>query len=283
MKAGFNLLLWTGNVTEEHLPLIEQLASWGVEGLEFPIFDPNGSPWEKLAAKLKELNLGSTAVAVMPEGTSLISEDAAQRKAGVEHLKRVTDAAAKLGADNICGPIYNPVGALIGRGPNADEKSRCVDCLREAGEYAAQAQIDLVVEPLNRFETFFLNTQADTVALLERIGLDNLGSLYDTFHANIEETDIVEAIRTGGKWIKHVHTCANHRGTPGDDHIPWTDTFNTLQEIGYDGWLTIESFGHRIPELAGATCIWRQVAPSEEHVVKEGTRHIRNVWKACKA
>ena len=280
MKVGMNLLLWTAAAGEEHLGLIENIKAWGFDGVEFPMFDTAGSPWERLAQHLKDLEMGCTAVGVLPEDASLISEDSDARRRGVDFLKAAIDSCVTLGADTLAGPIYHPVGALVGRGPNEDERARAVECLQAVGEHAASAGIAVSVEPLNRFETYFVNCQADSRAITDAVGSGSVGILYDTFHANIEEKDIAAAIRTGGGHINHVHISANDRATPGEDHVDWATNFRTLKEVGYDGWLTIEAFGAWLPELAGATCIWRTMAPSEEHVAREGCKFVRASWGA---
>ena len=278
MKVGFNLLLWTGVVTEEHLPVMEKIKKMGGDGVEIPMFSLDASPWEKLATELDALELGRTTVVVLPADASLIDSDVATRKRGIEFLKGCVDACQVLGAEAIGGPIYNPVGKLSGRGPTDDEIKFAVEGLRAVGEHAQGSGVVLAIEPLNRFETYFVNTQADCAKLVDAIGLDTVGQMYDTFHANIEEKDPIAAIQDGGARINHVHICANDRGTPGEDHIPWEATFASLKSLGYETWLTIEAFGHRIPELAAATCIWREVSPSEDHVVLEGIKHIRSHW-----
>ena len=278
MKLGMNLLLWTAAADEEHLPLIEQIKGWGFDGVEFPMFTPDSSPWKRIASKLADLGLACTAVSVMPEGANLIGDEESERRAAVDHLKACVDSCVELGAETLCGPIYSPVGRLVGRGPNDGEKKRCEEGLRAVAEHAKESGIAISVEPLNRFETYFLNSQADSARLVDAIGVDGVGILYDTFHANIEEKNIAEAIKTSGARINHVHISANDRATPGEDHVAWAETFAALKSIGYDGWLTIESFGSRLPELAGATCIWRKMAPSEEHVAREGCRFVRDAW-----
>ncbi len=278
MKTGMNLLLWTPVVTEEHLGLIEDIKDWGFEGVEFPMFDPDASPWAKLAENLDGLGLGRTACTIMPEGANLIGESVEEREAGVRHLKRCIDSLATLGGEILLGPLHSPCGRLVGRGSNDDEWKWCVEGLRAAGEHAQGSGIILALEGLNRFETYMINCQADLSRMTDEIGLDNVGQMYDTFHANIEEKDIAEAIRTGGSRIRTVHISANDRATPGEDHIDWSTTFATLKEIGYDGWLTIESFGKALPEVAAATCIWRSMAPSEEHVSREGLKMIQSLW-----
>jgi D-psicose/D-tagatose/L-ribulose 3-epimerase len=283
MKVGMNLLLWTGAATEKHIPLIRKIKSWGYDGVELPMFSPDSSPWEKLAKEMDKLGLGRTVVTVMPKGANLIGENASERAAGVAHLKVCLDAAKIVGADALCGPIYSPVGRLVGRGPNKQEEKWCVEGLKAAGEHAKKVGIPLSIEPLNRFETYFVNTQVDSARIIDAVKNPMVGQMYDTFHANIEEKNLTEAIKKGGKRINHVHISANDRATPGEDHIGYAETFAGLKSIGYDGWLTIEAFGSWLPDLAGATCIWRKMAPSEEHVAKGGLKTVREGWKKARA
>ncbi|GMU91488.1 MAG: hypothetical protein AMXMBFR4_05460 [Candidatus Hydrogenedentota bacterium] len=278
MKVGMNLLLWTAAAGTEHFPLLKQIKSWGFDGVELPMFNAKGSPWAELATTLNDEGLARTAVAVLPQGANLIGEEPKERAAAVEFLKECVDASVELGAEVLCGPVYSPVGRLVGRGPNEAERARCAEGLKAVGEHAEGSGVTISVEPLNRFETYFLNCEADAAALMNAVGMNNVGILYDTFHANIEEKDIAAAIRTGGKRINHVHISANDRATPGEDHIDYKTTFATLKEIGYNGWLMIEAFGMWLPDLAGATCIWRKMAPSEEHIARKGCAFIRKSW-----
>lgn len=280
MKVGMNLLLWTAAADESHFGLLEDIKKWGFDGVELPMFSVDGSPWSALAKHLDGLKLGRTVVAVMPQDTSLVADDAAVRKAGVAHLKASVDACRELGAETIAGPIYHPVGALVGRGPTPDEWKRLAEAIREVAEYAEKDGPLISIEPLNRFETYVLNAQADAARIAQEVGMDNVGILYDTFHANIEEKNVNAAIHDAGKRINHVHISANDRATPGEDHVDWEMTFNALKDVGYDGWLTIEAFGAWLPEIAGATCIWRKMAPSEEHIAKEGCAFVRRQWGA---
>jgi D-psicose/D-tagatose/L-ribulose 3-epimerase len=133
----------------------------------------------------------------------------------------------------------------------------------------------MAIEPLNRFETFFLNTTADAAALCDRVNDPNIGILFDTFHANIEEKSIGAACRAAGRHLKHVHTCENDRGIPGSGHVEWQELFQSLRERNYDGWLTIESFGFAIGKLSAAASIWRDLAPSPESIAFEGVKFLR--------
>ncbi len=115
----------------------------------------------------------------------------------------------------------------------------------------------LAIELLNRFETYFLNTAADAAALCDQVGHPNVGILFDTFRANIEEKDIAAGYITLGKHLKHVHTCENDHGTPGSGHVEWSAVFPALRDLDYDGWLVIESFSFALGDLSAAACLWR--------------------------
>jgi D-psicose/D-tagatose/L-ribulose 3-epimerase len=278
MKVGMNMLLWTGVVTEEHLPLFASIKEWGADGVELPMFSVEGSPWKKLAKAMDAEGLGRTVVTVSPPGGNLIGTEPQERKLALTHLKACVDTCHSIGAEALCGPLYSPVGRLVGRGPNQDERQWAIEGLKALGEHAKGSKVKISIEPLNRFETYFLNTQAQSAALLDQVGMANVGHMYDTFHANIEEKSLTEAIHAGSRHLNHVHISANDRGTPGEDHVQYKRTTAALKSVGYDGWLTIESFGSRIPELAAATCIWRPLAPSEEHVVRKGVAFVRQLW-----
>src|SRR5688500_15312929 len=281
MKIGMNLLLWTAAASEEHFRLLGDLQDWGYESVELPMFAPNGSPWPLLSRRLDDLGLARTAVTVAAPEANPISENAAVRQAGTDHLKACVDACVTLGAEMLCGPIYSPVGRLVGRGRTKQEWEWAVESLREVGAHAAAAGVTLALEPLNRFETYFLNSAEDAARLIDEIALPSVGILFDTFHANIEEKDPIAAIGVAGPGIAHFHVSENDRSTPGEGHIPRPQVFQALKATEYDGTLTVEAFGRALPELAAATCIWRQMFPSEEHLAKAARRFIADMWSAA--
>lgn len=278
MKIGINVLLWTAAAAEEHLGLLGDIRTWGYESVELPMFAPDCSPWPLLAGRMDELGLSRTAVTVMPPEANPISDDAAVRRAGIDHLRSCIDACAQMGADVLCGPMYSPCGALVGRGRTEQEWDRAVECLRRAGEHASGAGVTLAVEALNRFETYFINCAADAARLVDEVGLPSVGLLFDTFHANIEEKDPVGAIGVVGGRIAHFHVSENDRSTPGEGHVPWDRVFPALKATGYDGALTVEAFGRALPEVAAATCIWRRTFPNAQHLATSAVRHIRDGW-----
>jgi D-psicose/D-tagatose/L-ribulose 3-epimerase len=281
MKAGFNLLLWTTHVGEAHFPLLERLRAAGYDGVEIPLFEGDAAHFARVGRIIRENGLRCTTVAILPdEARSAISPDPASRERALDHLRWAIECSAALGSEVLAGPFHQPRGVFSGAGPTEDEKARAAAVHRQAAEIAARAGLVLAIEPLNRFECYFLNTMADARAHAQRVDHPNFGVLYDTFHANIEEKDPVGCIAETADVIRHVHVSENDRGTPGRGHVPWLATFRALRAAGYDGWLTVEAFGTALPALAAATKIWRQLHASPEEVYEHGLRTIRENWAA---
>ena len=279
MKIGFNMLLWTAAVTEEHYPILESLKETGYDGVEIELSEGTPDDYAKIGEKLDELGLERTVSAEIPdEARNLLSADPKCHQAGIDHLKWSIDCCEALGAQVMCGPFYQPLGVFSGEPPTDDEKKRGADAHREAADYA-DGKVVLAVEALNRFECYFLNIMEDLVAHVERVDHPNLGLMYDTFHANIEENDPVGCIAEIKDHLRHVHISENNRGTPGRGHNPFADVFKALRSIGYDNWVTIEAFGRSLPELAAATRTWRDLSGSPEEVYTEGFTLIKEGWE----
>jgi D-psicose/D-tagatose/L-ribulose 3-epimerase len=279
MKTGMNLLLWTGLVTDEHFPLLGKIKAAGFDGVELPVFEGDVKHYEMLGKELKKQGLKCTTVTIVGPEASPISPDAAVRKAAVDRLKWAIDCNRALGAETMVGPFHSPLGVFSGDPPTADEKSRAAEVLRHAAEFAKQANLMLAIEYLNRFECYFLTTAADAAALVKSVDHPNFRTMYDTFHANIEEARPSTAIKTVAPYLAHVHISENNRGTPGTGQVDWFESFRTLREVGYDGWLVIEAFGRALPALAAATRVWRDFFPSPEHVYTHGIKFMKSMWE----
>jgi D-psicose/D-tagatose/L-ribulose 3-epimerase len=210
-----------------------------------------------------------------------ISHEPALRKAAVERFKRLIEWTAILKGEIMAGPFHSPLGVFSGTAPTDEEKKRATDVLRQAAEEAKKAGVMLAVEYLNRFECYFLTTAADARALVKRVDHSNFRMMYDTFHANIEEKNVGEAIASIADSCVHVHISENDRGTPGTGHVHWDETFRALRKVGYDNWLTIEAFGRALPALAAATRVWRDLFPNAEEVYTQGLRFIKEKWAAA--
>lgn len=275
MKLGINTFLWTASFDGSHAGLLPPIKEHGFDGFEVFIFDPSAFDAAGIRRAAEANALECTVCSVLPSGFSLISDDAAVRTKTISHVKECTEAVAESGAKLYVGPIYSPVGYLPGRRRTQDEWKYGIESLQAVGDTLARTGVTLALEPLNRFETFFLNTAEDAARLCDEVNHPNIGVLFDTFHANIEEKNIAQGYRTVAPHLKHVHTCENDRGTPGSGHVEWDAVFQALADIRYDGWYTIESFGSTVKEIASAASIWRDLAPTPDEIAWKGIEFLK--------
>ena len=282
MKVGMNLLVWTAFVTEEHFPILEKIKKTGYDGVEIPLFDGDAEHYKKIKKELDNLGLGCTAVTVVNADTNPISPDASIRKAGLDRIKWALDMTSVMGGDLLAGPYHSALGVFSGQPPTADERKRAIEVLTQAADHAQKVKVKIAIEYLNRFECYFLTNALDAKNLVREINHPYFGTMYDTFHANIEEKNISQAIASMEDTYIHVHISENDRGTPGSGHVHWDETFKALRKAKYDGWLTIEAFGRALPDLAAATKIWRDMFPSPEDVYGNGFKFIKEKWEAFK-
>ena len=275
MKAGFGFLLWTTHVTEEHLKHLDAIKAAGYDGVEVPMFEGEPEHFRWLGERIADAGLERIAIGVMSGGNPM-STDPAERRGGIAHLEWLADCATALGAGTLAGPFHQPLGVFTGKGPTEDELGRLVEAHQAMADRSPD--LNLSLEPVNRFECYILNSAAQAAAHVARVDRPNFGYLYDTFHANIEERDPVGVIGEMIGAINYIHISENDRGTPGLGHIDLPAAIQAAKRAGYDGWFTIEVFGHAMPDLAAATRIWRPMYGSEAEVIEAGVRVIRSGW-----
>lgn len=275
MKYGVNTLVWTTHVSAEQRPLFSRIREWGFDGAE--LFISPDEPRDLRAVKLilDDLFLERTTCMVLPREANLIGANREERAKGLAYLKLCIERTAELGAGLICGPLYAGLGVMTGRRRTEDEWKRAVDGVGAAALRGRELGVTLCLEPLNRFETYFLNTLEDAARLVRDIGAPNVRIHFDTFHANIEEKLPADSLRAAATELGHVHISENDRGIPGTGHVDWRGVFTVLKEVGYDGWVTIESFAEPEPELAAAAAIWRDLAPSGDELAQQGLRFAK--------
>jgi D-psicose/D-tagatose/L-ribulose 3-epimerase len=275
MKFGVNTYIWGATFGPADFHRLPQLKAAGFDGIEVPILDPAAFQAGAVGRELDRVGLARTAVANVPGGSSLASADAGPRQRARDHVAACIRAARDLGATTLSGPMYTPVGFLTGGRRTVEEWKWAVDSWQQLAPVVEAAGLEIGLEPLNRFETYFLNTAADAARLCGEIGSPRVGILLDTFHANIEEKSIGAALRAAAPHLKHVHACENDRGIPGTGHVAWAEFFETLAAIGYDRWLTIESFGFSLGELSTAAAVWRDLASTPDAIAFEGVTFLR--------
>jgi D-psicose/D-tagatose/L-ribulose 3-epimerase len=275
-KIGMNLLLWGVDIDASHIPLLEPSRRAGFDGVEIPVLGQPRAELEKLRGAAESLGLECTAVTFITPDTNPIDPDPEIRALAVPNLERRIDECAALGSDLLAGGIYQAHKVFAGRAATREEWTWSADYLREAGEYAAERGVRLGLEFLNRFEVYLINTAADAARMAKDVGLDNVGVLYDTHHANIEDPDPGTALGSIRDELIHVHISESHRGTLGTGQVNWDANFAALRAIDYSGWLVVEAFGTRDPRLVSAANVWRNAFESEEQLTEDAARFIRD-------
>lgn len=279
MSFGVNLFLWTAGYTDNEVGLITKVKELGFDVVEIPLDFLDAISVEKTKRVLEETGLNVVGCAVVGERRDLISDSTEIRKEAFTYFSRCLKLLSSWGGTVLCGPAYSAVGKLTGAARTMEEWERAVTGLKELAKVAEDLGVKIALEPLNRFETYFLNTAEDAVALVQEVGSPAVGVHLDTFHMNIEEKCLYEAIKTAGPYLYHLHTCENDRGTPGEGHVEWDDVFQALREVNYKGALVIESFVPGVKEIARAASIWRELAPSSDYVAAKGLEFLKKNWQ----
>jgi len=275
MHYGVHTFLWTKTFNESNLGLLPQLKEWGFDGIEIARYQFDDFPAKKIGEAVRKNQLNCTLCCGLTGELSLISSEPEIRQKALSFIQQAVETAAELGSGLVAGPLVAPIGYFCGRRRTQEEWQYAVEGLQSVGEFLNDYGITLAVEPLNRYQTYFLTTTADGVALCDEVNHPNIGLLFDVFHANIEEKNIPEAIKSAGRHLKHVHVCENDRGIPGSGHLDWDGIFAALRAMQYDRWMTIESFNFHDPEIAASTRIWRDLAPMPAAIASEGIGFLR--------
>lgn len=228
---------------------VARLGALGFDGAELAIRDPAGVDPGRIEAVLRGAGLTVPAVgtgqAFLRDGLSLSSPDAAIRRAAAERVAGHVHLAARLGSLVIIGLVRGRI-----EGGREATVHRFLEGLRPVLDAAAASGVRLVIEPINRYETDFLVTVEETLALIEATRAPHLGVLADTFHMNIEEVQIEDALAAAGRRLWHVHVADSNRQAPGFGHLDFRSIVLALERIGYGGFLSAEVLPKPDPEEA---------------------------------
>jgi D-psicose/D-tagatose/L-ribulose 3-epimerase len=278
---GANTWIWVSPLTDERLAaLAPRVRGFGFDVIELPIESLGDWDPGRTRELLDGLGLRGTACAVMSPDRDLLSDDNAVIESTQAYIRGATDMAAAVGARSLAGPMYSPVGKTwpMDAKERAAAIHRLVESLRPLADYAGERGVTLALEPLNRFETSFMNTAEQVMEVVDAVDSTALGVLLDTFHMNIEEHDPAAAIRACRSHVAHFHACGCDRGAPGDDQIPWPKIAVALDEAGYKGPIVIESFTIENQAIARAAAIWRPLASSQDAIATEGLRFLKTLF-----
>lgn len=280
MRIGINAWVWIAPVTTNNfVELVPKVAKMGFDWIEVPIDGLADLEYERAGQVIAEQGLGCNVCVAIGPDRDLIHPDKSIRANGVAYVRHCIDAVKTLGGTSVGGPLYSAVGRLWQQ--SGEERAQDVDLLveqlRSLSSYAEDKGAVLCVEPLNRFETSFINLTSQVVEIVDRVDSPACKILLDTFHMNIEEKSLGDAIRLAGVRLGHMHTCENDRGAPGTGNVNWDDVAQALRDIRYDGPLVIESFTNQIETIARAAAVWRPFEASQDELGRKGLQFLRQL------
>lgn len=276
-QLGISSFVLASPFTDADTAQFEYAREMGFDLFEVCVEDPSRLSAVALKEASDRSGLAISVCGAFGPDRDVSHDDPSQRRRGVEYLKNCVDLAQAVGSPHVAGPMYSATGKarLLDPADRERQRSWAAESLREVARYAGERGIALAIEPLNRFETDLVNTVAQGVELVELIGLPNVGLMLDTFHMNIEEKDIGDAIRLAGPLVYHFQVSENDRGTPGTGHIDWSGTWEALDDIDYRGSIVIESFLPSVKEIAKAVSLWRPWAESMDSLARDGLAFLR--------
>jgi len=277
MKFGASTFIWVSPFSNDTMYLFDKVKQQGFDVLEVCIENPDTIDPATIKKAAESAGVEVLICGAFGSDRDISADDPVTRQAGVKYIKTCIDIAAEVGSKLVSGPMYSEVGRFGLQTPDAKKQRNAwaVENMQVVAAYAKDAGVKLAVEPLNRFETDFLNTVEQGLAFFEQIGADNVGFLLDTFHMNIEEKKMGEAIKRAGSKIFNFHACANDRGTPGSGNINWDEVKEALKATQYNDYLVIESFNTDITEIARAVSLWRPLATSADGLATEGLSFLK--------
>lgn len=275
---GTSTWLWTSPFTTETTALFPKIKQMGFDAVEIPVEDPDLLAVPKVRQALKDHDLKPVICGAFGPTRDLTHDDVSYHQTSLDYIRRCLQISAEVGAQFVAGPMYSAVGKarLLPPDKKKIEWERAVNNLHKVCVMAAEYGQEIALEPLNRFETDLINTTQDLMQLIADINHPAAKVLLDGFHMNIEERNIVEAITLAGEKLIHVQVSENYRGTPGTGQTRWEDYRIGLEKVNYRGVISIESFTPEIKELAGAVCIWRPLAESQDDFASEGLKFLKS-------
>lgn len=280
INLGVDSFIWTEVFTKKDLWIIKKAEQLGFEVIDFAIAHPETFPILEVKEELAKTNLKVVTTTTLGAETNLISVDESIRRNAITTLKKLVDINKELNSSVMGGVNYAGWGCLSGKPRTNAEWNYSVNAMREVAEYALDVypELKICVEPVNRFETHFINTAQDGVKYCQDVGTKNMGVHLDCFHMIREETSFVEAVNTCGKeYLGYVHVCENNRGIPGTGLVPFKEFFTALKKIEYDGYCVIESFDPSFEELNANCAIWRKFADTGEELAIQGLANLKKI------
>ena len=279
MRLGINTFLFTSPFTTESTKLFPQFKKWGFETVEIPVEDLSHIEPARVKEELDKNGLACGSVCACMGPDRDLRGTPEQQQTGLEYMLKLIDQMVDLGCPSLIGPVYSAVGRADAV-PEKEYKQQwktVVKHLKTLCRHAEKKGKQVCLEPLNRFETDFINTCDQALQMVSDVGSKALKIHLDTFHMNIEEKDQAQAIRKAGKLLGHFHACGSDRGTPGNDHIDWKGIAAALKSVRYQGDVVIESFTTDVKVIARAAAIWRRIEPTRDEIAVKGVKFLKKI------
>lgn len=265
------------------LGLFETIKELGFDFIELLMPEPEDElKLDDVRKALSDNDLGVVLAVRVNTDRSITSADPKARRGGIDYLKTCIEAAASIGADIVGGPLYGGPLVFAGIRPTPIDEAerearfeRCVDGLAQISADAAAANVQLALEPLNRFETDIVSTVSQAIDVIDQVDSPALGLLLDSFHMNIEERSIGDAIRQAGTRIVHFQANENHRGFPGTGHLSWSEIAVALHDVGYGGPVSLEPFRRDDNRFGVPIAHWRPPMEDESDKLRQGLAFMR--------
>jgi D-psicose/D-tagatose/L-ribulose 3-epimerase len=281
MKYGMNTLLFEARFTNDAVVNFPKFKESGFDGVEIALQERGDIDTALVSDKLAENNLVcSSLCALMGEQTDLRGPARESIESGKGYIRDLVDTAVEIGAEVIVGPLYSAVGRaeMVSAQQRKEDWRLVKEGLKEVCGYAEDKGIYLALEPLNRFETDFINICSDAIKMIDEVNSPMLKIHLDTFHMNIEEKSSADAIRAAGDLLYLIHTSENDRGAPGTGQVDWKGIAKAVKDINYDKWVVIESFTPEVEIIARAASIWRQTEKDGWALAGKGLKYIKGLF-----
>ena len=272
---------WTSSWSNRDLPILDRAAGLGLDSVEIPLMELDAVDPLAIRERAERAGIGLLTSVACADDTDPSSEDDSVREAARGFLLGCVDATAAMGAQVFTGVTYSALGRRLDRRPTRADSERAAEVMRDVARHAAQRGVTLGIEPVNRYESFLINTAAQALSLLELIDESNVGIHLDAYHMNIEEDDFRAPVDLVAEHLVHFHLSESHRGIPGRGTVDWEAIMGALSDAGYDGHVGLESFAEVADAMRGATCIWRDLAPSSDELVREGLAYLKGLERAA--
>jgi D-psicose/D-tagatose/L-ribulose 3-epimerase len=277
MRYAVHAYAWTSSWSNDDLGIIDHAAALGLDAVEIPLMELDAVDPEAIRGRALRAGAELITSVACAEDTDPSSEDDGVREAARDFLLRCVDATAAMGATLFTGVTYSALGRRLARRPDAADMKRAAEVLREVAVHAADGGVTVGIEPVNRYESFLVNTAGQAFELMELIGERNVGIHLDAYHMNIEEDDFQAPVERVAQHLVHFHLSESHRGVPGRGTVDWGAIMGALVDAGYRGYVGLESFAEMSDAMRGATCIWRDLAPSSDVLVREGLAYLKGL------